>query len=113
MKSWIYVFAQFTPEALLFEALVIFFLICGYTTFWVLKKRRYGVIESALPAGPVKSYLNELIGNAEQLRIQLFGLLSASGGMKGNAVGVDSGMMTRFVAMEAQLAEQTKALDLA
>ncbi len=76
MSSWVYIFSQFTPEALLFEGLIITLLCGGYTVFWVLRKRRFGVIEKDLPSGPVKAYLNELITNAEQLRVQLFGLLS-------------------------------------
>src|SRR5690348_11974863 len=80
MTSWVYLLSQFTPEALLFEALLIFLLGCGYATFWILKKRRFGMGDSDLPSGPVKVYLNELIGNAEQLRAQLFGLLSSSEG---------------------------------
>lgn len=78
MTSWVYIFSKFTPEALLFEALAILLLICGYTAFWILRKRRFGVIDQSMPSGPIKSYLNELIGNAEQLRLQLFGLLASS-----------------------------------
>src|SRR5689334_392111 len=78
MTSWVYILSQFTPEALLFEALIIVLLCCGYTVFWILRKRRFGIVESNLPSGPVKAYLNELIANAEQLRNQLFGILSNS-----------------------------------
>jgi hypothetical protein len=74
MISWIHVLAQFTPEALIIEAGGIFILICAYTAFWILRKRKYGSIETDLPSGPVKAYLNELIFSAEQLRAQLFGL---------------------------------------
>ena len=76
MKSLIYILAQFTSEALLFEALIICFLFCCYAAFWILKKRRFGLRTTHFPAGPVHVYLNELIGQAEQLRLQLFGLLS-------------------------------------
>ena len=78
MTSWVYIFSKFTTEALLFESLLIFLLCCGYAAFWVLRKRRYGSIDTDLPSGPVKSYLNELISNTEQLRLQLFGLLASS-----------------------------------
>ncbi len=74
MISWIHVLAQFTPEALIIEAGGIFILICAYAAFWILRKRKYGSIETDLPSGPVKAYLNELIFSAEQLRAQLFGL---------------------------------------
>src|SRR5689334_2552322 len=76
VPSWLYLFSEFTPEALLFEALIIFLLCAIYAAFWILRKRRFGVVETQLPAGPVKEYLNELIFNAEQLRAQLFGLLA-------------------------------------
>jgi hypothetical protein len=76
MGSWIYIFSKFTPEALLFEALLIFLLTASYAAFWVLRKRRLGAAEEAVPASVVKAYLNELIGEAHDMRTQLFGLLS-------------------------------------
>jgi hypothetical protein len=80
MTSWVYIFSRFTPEALLFEALIIFALGAGYAGYWVLRKRRQGaVIGSDIPAGVVRTYLNELIIDAEQLRAQLFGLLASAG----------------------------------
>ncbi len=77
MRSWVYLFSKFTPEALLLEAFIIALLTCIYTAFWILRKRRLGSIKTQLPAGPVKIYLNALIAQAEQLRAQLFGLISA------------------------------------
>ena len=77
MMSWIHILAAFTPEALLLEAGGIFLLLCAYAAFWILRKRRYGAIETDLPSGPVKAYLNELIFNAEQLRAQLFGITAS------------------------------------
>jgi hypothetical protein len=74
--SWVYLFSKFTPEALLFEAFVILGLMALYLAFWVLKKRRMGSVENVVPAGLVKVYLNQLIGEAEVLRTQLFGLLN-------------------------------------
>lgn len=78
MNSWIFILSQFTAEALLYEATALFFLLALYAGFWIIRKRRYGVIDNELPSGPVKAYLNELIINAEELRTQLFGLLGAA-----------------------------------
>lgn len=75
MTSWIYLFSKITPELLLFEALIIFVLCAGYCAFWILRKRRYGSVDSTIPSGPIKTYLNELIYNSEQVRLQLFGLV--------------------------------------
>src|SRR5690349_8567959 len=115
MTSWVYLFSQFTPEALLFEALLIFILCCGYTAFWILRKRRYGIVDKELPSGPVKSYLNELIGNAEQLRLQLFGLLSASDHMPTHVVhrSLEAPRLPDpdLTGLEAKLADQAKALE--
>src|SRR3954467_15729923 len=77
MDSWIYIFSQFTPEALVLELGLIFILCGGYAVFWVLRKRRFGVVDKVLPSGPVKAYLSELIGSADDLRTQLFGLSPA------------------------------------
>lgn len=76
VPAWVYLFSHFTSEALLFESLGIFILVSAYTAFWVVKKRRFGPVDEMMPAGPIKTYLNQLITEAEQLRIQLFGLLS-------------------------------------
>ncbi len=112
MTSWVYLFSQFTPEALLFETLIIFLLCCGYTAFWILKKRKYGVIDNDLPSGPVQSYLNELIGTAEQLRLQLFGLLAPTDySARQYKVPSDATRTPdpNLLALEAKLQEQTKA----
>jgi hypothetical protein len=82
MISWIHILAQFTTEILLILAGIIFALICWWTSFWILQKRRYGAIETDIPSGPVKAYLNELIFNAEQLRTQLFGITGSKEGAK-------------------------------
>lgn len=140
MDSWVYLFSRFTPEALLFEALLIFILLSGYTAFWVLRKRRFGVVENELPAGPVRVYLNELILNAEQLRAQLFGLMAAhdthssdlgksiaaalQGGGSLGATGPtgavaagpplsvnDPELAKKLPALEAKMAEQAKAME--
>jgi hypothetical protein len=75
----VFIFSRFTSEALLFEALLIFTLLAFYCSFFILRKRKFGSIEGQIPAGVVKAYLNELIVDAEQLRAQLFGLLSSAG----------------------------------
>ena len=56
MTSWVYVFSRFTPEALLFEILLISILIAGYAGFWILHKRKYG---AASADGVVKSYMKK------------------------------------------------------
>lgn len=116
MTTWVYIFSQFTAEALLFEALIILLLCLGYALFWVLRKRRYGVIDTSLPAGPVKTYLTELIINAEQLRQQLFGLLGGkelaqlTGGVLGKA-STDAALAKKLTELEKKMEEQTRALD--
>jgi hypothetical protein len=109
MNSWIYLFAKFTPEALLFEAFAIFLLCCGYTAFWVLRKRRFGSVEDELPSGPVRVYLNELIANAEQLRLQLFGLLGGPAHLMGSLGGVDP--TQKLKGLEEKMSQQAKALE--
>lgn len=120
MNSWIYLFSKFTAEALLFEALIIFLLCCGYSAFWVLRKRRYGVIDSSIPAGPVKTYLNELIANAEAIRLQLFGLLAGKDPNNPNlykvvmptSAGPDPATLQRLAAAEAKAAELQTSVDV-
>src|SRR5690606_24823997 len=64
---------------LIFEAFLIFSLIAGYCAFWILKKRKLGSLQTAVPKGVVKNYLNTLILEAQGLRSQLFGLLADAG----------------------------------
>jgi hypothetical protein len=126
MNSWVYIFSKFTSEALLLELLIIFLLCCGYTAFWVLRKRRYGAVDSDVPSGPVKTYLNELIGNAEQIRLQLFGLLSGMdtsssshlyrlvglpGSPNADAIAADPEIAKKLTALETKLMEQLKAME--
>jgi hypothetical protein len=101
--SWIYIFSKFTPEALLFEAFVILGLLACYMAFWVLRKRRMGSIENAVPAGLVKVYLNQLIGEAEQLRAQLFGLLTGTSPDAGNAAALRVMTPDLLASISAQL----------
>jgi hypothetical protein len=115
MDSWIYIFSQFTPEALVLELAAIF-IICGaYAVYWIVRKRKYGVIRDEIPAGPVKTYLEELIGTADELRIQLFGLLSAeeraqkSG--KSGSLDADSDLGKILANLESKMDAQAKALE--
>lgn len=78
MTSWVSIFSKFTDEALLFEAFILCALCASYAAFWILRKRHLGVIENEVPSNVVKSYLNSLILEAEQLRSQLFGILHQS-----------------------------------
>ena len=79
MDSVLHLLSQFTPEALLLEGALFLLLLAGYAAFWLLSKRRLGVIQTAVPSGVIKIYLNELIEDAERLRAQLFGILRAAG----------------------------------
>jgi hypothetical protein len=134
MTSWVYIFSKFTAEALLFEALVIFLLCSGYAAYWVLQKRKSGAVTTEIPASVVRSYLNALIVDAEQLRAQLFGLLAAAGTQHQTAFNTMNVMATRTLqpepivpvvnqsvvtdhetkkqlgALEAKLAEQSHAM---
>ncbi|MEO5971620.1 MAG: hypothetical protein ABIQ95_16975 [Bdellovibrionia bacterium] len=108
MESWIYLFSQFTPEALVLESALIFILCGGYAIFWILRKRKFGVVDKALPSGPVKAYLNELIGNADNLRTQLFGLLSENDKQSSLANNSDLGKILSN--LELKLDAQGKAI---
>lgn len=129
MASWISVYSQFTQEALLFQALAISILCCGYAAFWVLRKRRFGVAGDAIPAGVVKGYLNELIRDAETMRAQLFGLLRAAGvqmepGMTqanyasthvhpGESGVNDGALVQKIIALENKMSEQARTMEAA
>jgi hypothetical protein len=125
MASWVYIFSRFTPEALLFEALAIFVLCGSYAAFWVLRKRKLGAIDQAVPVGVVKTYLNELIVDAEQLRTQLFGLLRSAGisvempagqataGAPATATvtTADPALLQKVSQLEARMAEQAQMMN--
>jgi hypothetical protein len=118
MSSWIYIFSKFTPEALLFEALLIFALTSSYAAFWVLRKRRFGAVENEVPSSVVKVYLNELIGEAEDMRTQLFGLLSGGSARAHHAEGhngpsfvVSGDAADQLSALEKKMAEQAAAME--
>ena len=126
MSTWVYFLSKFTAEALLFETLVIFGLIASYAAFYVLRKRKFGSADDLVPAGVVKTYLNELIVDAEQMRAQLFGLLSAAGiqlspehksalgthsaHLVGHLVS-DPALMQKIIILEAKMQEQSAAMD--
>ncbi|MFL5815869.1 MAG: hypothetical protein ACJ763_20035 [Bdellovibrionia bacterium] len=121
MSSWIYILSKFTPEALLFEALLICVLVSSYAAFWVLRKRRFGAIEDEVPASVVKVYLNELIGEAEDMRTQLFGLLSghaprprhahADAHISSPSFVVSGDAAEKLTALEQKMAEQAAAME--
>jgi hypothetical protein len=131
LGSWVFIFSKFTPEALLFEAFAILCLTAAYLAFWVLRKRRMGSIEDEVPAGLVKVYLNQLIGEAEQLRAQLFGLLTGASPAAGQTAALrgitpdllasisahlpaatpGAGSDHKLQALEAKMNEQAKAMD--
>lgn len=79
MNSWVYLYSQFTQEALLFQLLGICILTASYCAFWVLKKRRFGSVDQTVPAGIVRDHLHHLMSEARVLRTQLFGLLNEAG----------------------------------
>ena len=136
-SPWVFLFSRFSSEALLFEALVIFTLLAIYAAFFVLRKRRFGSVKTQIPAGVVKAYLNELIGDAESLRAQLFGLLYSAGvpaaelnhlrsnlgsHLGGASPGISAGAMLQATqtgggdpaavqALEAKLAAQAKQIE--
>jgi hypothetical protein len=114
MESWIYIFSQFTPEALVLELGLIFILSGAYAVYWIIRKRKYGVVGKDIPAGPVKAYLNELIGHADQLKSQLFGILSQNEGtsLGGSSTGLgdNSDLGKVLSSLETKLDAQGKAI---
>ncbi len=133
MDSWVYLFSKFTPEALLIEGFFLSSLVAVYAAYWILKKRKIGAAGNVIPAGLMKGYLNELIGEAEGLRSQLFGLLRTAGeqpssdflaklqmGAHGSAhagagnnlptVNADPALQQKILLLETQMVEQAKAM---
>jgi hypothetical protein len=74
MNSLVYFYSKFTEEFLLLGAAGIFALLSAYCYHWVIQKRRLGIAHSQIPSAVVKSYLNQLINEAEFVRKQLFGM---------------------------------------
>lgn len=133
MTPWVHLFSKFTSEALLFEAAFICLLIGSYLAYLVIKKKRHGAVTDAVPSSVVKSYLNDLITDAEHLRSQLFGLLESSGitpgavsnsdaeraaelaarHSDGSGLGAkDSELLHQISALEARMKDQSRAMDL-
>jgi hypothetical protein len=75
MNSFLYLISKFTEEFLLLTAAAIFGLLSVYCYEWVIKKRRLGAARDQIPASMVKAYLNQLIAEAQSVRVQLFGLM--------------------------------------
>lgn len=71
--SWIYFLSLFTQEALLLEASLFFMLLACSCALFLLKKRKYGVSLSSIPAGPFSYYLNHLLTQTQEIKNQLFG----------------------------------------
>jgi len=127
MGSWIFILAKFSPEALLFEATLILFLGAGYAAFYIIRKRRLGAVQDVVPASLVKSYLNDLLFDAEQMRAQLFGLLEstdAHGNSRMHAFGSsldgtqqnhppDEALLKKIADLETQLAQKIAEKDQA
>ncbi len=78
MTSFVYLFSKFTDELLLFTSSSIFALLGYYCYHWALNRRRLGSNPHHVPSGVVKEYLSQLINEAQFIRTQLFGILSAS-----------------------------------
>lgn len=78
MNSFLYLFSKFTEELLLLTAAGVFGLLSVYCYEWVIKKRRLGAARDQIPASMVKAYLNQLITEAQSVRVQLFGLIQAN-----------------------------------
>ncbi len=74
MNSLVYFYSKFTEEFLLLSATGVFTLLSIYCYHWVIQKRRLGIASSQIPSIVVKSYLSQLINEAEFVRKQLFGM---------------------------------------
>lgn len=114
VQPWVQVLSRFTSEALFFESLAVSVLAALYLAFWILKKRKYGAANEVVPATLVKTYLSQLIGDAEGIRTQLFGFLESGSaeprlnlGAALNAVGGGAS----DPALTARVAEQAKQLE--
>jgi hypothetical protein len=126
MNSFLYLFSKFTEEFLLLTAACVFGLLSVYCYEWVIKKRRLGAARDQIPASMVKAYLNQLIAEAQSVRIQLFGLiqsnpeeaaslehaekilssLSQSSAAGAIAAGIPGDLTERLRALQAQLADK-------
>lgn len=135
MDAWISLFSKFSHEALLFEAFILFIGICGYSVFYLTRKRKYGVAGKDVPENIIKHYLAQLVVDAEEMRNQLFGLLGKGevtarlmtgtnfphehhaamppvpSSAPGATVTADPRLQEKLHDLEKRLAEQAGALD--
>jgi len=123
MESWVYLFSKFTHEALLFEAVIIFVAFGAYATFYITQKRKYGVAGNELPSNVVKAYLAQLMIDAEDMRVQLFGLLGRDSNQAAfrsashSSVSMpplpteNPAVALQLKELEEKMTEQSKALD--
>ena len=122
LESVVGVFSRFTSEALLFQSLGIFILTAFYAAYWILKKRRVGAVnEETVSPELVKEYLGQLIGDAQDLRGQLFGMVNASAsgvesGHSSTSAGFISGitdpqMAAKFKELEVKMQAQAAAMN--
>src|SRR3989344_5164656 len=84
MNSIVYLFSQFTSEAMLIESIVIFTLLLIYSGFWILQKRKYGSTNELIPASVVREFIKELVGDAQTIHTQFFG--TQAGPLMGESV---------------------------
>lgn len=73
MGAWITLFSKFSSEFLLFEALSIFVLAGALSVMLILRRKRFPESTVVVPAQVFRDSLNQLIGEAETLKSQLFG----------------------------------------
>ncbi|MBL7714678.1 MAG: hypothetical protein JNL01_04365 [Bdellovibrionales bacterium] len=114
VQPWVQVLSRFTSEALFFESLAVSVFAALYLAFWILKKRKYGSANEVVPSTLVKTYLSQLIGDAEGIRTQLFGFLDSGSTEPRMNLGpalnaVSSGASDP--AMASRVAEQAKQIE--
>jgi hypothetical protein len=73
MEAWISLISHFSEELLIFELLLFFALLSGFCLLVISRKRRYPEASVVVPAQVFQASIDQLIGEAESLREQLFG----------------------------------------
>ncbi len=111
MNSLVYFYSKFTEEFLLLSAAGVFTLLSIYCYHWVIQKRRMGVARSQIPSAVVKSYLNQLINEAEFVRKQLFGMTDGHASYVSNTSSI-AGAGTAFTSPAAEGNQQSISPDL-
>jgi hypothetical protein len=112
MNSLIYIYSKFTEEFLLLTAASVFALLSVYCYYWVIQKRRLGVVRSQIPSSVVKAYLGQLIQEAESVRKQLFGMTEDSIPSSSAAVSTSANteispdLLAKISSLENQLKEK-------